>query len=102
MLSAGCCVWLPYILCITSGLSLWAVRVRARPFKVYEQVLLVNIWLVCGIDQRAESLKSGLMLSALSFLERRPPLSTINIKKFLKRTVLIFIQSPPSCLSQSQ
>lgn len=42
----------------------------------------------------AESLQSGLMLTALSFLEGRPQLSTINIKKFLRQQ-LCFSSSCP-------
>lgn len=47
-----------------------------------------------------ESLQSGLMLTALSSLEGRPLLSTINIKKFFRQQ-LCFSSSCPLCVPES-
>ena len=63
------CLLLPYILCIISALSLFDVMVKAGTFGVCQQVLLVNKWLICGIDQMVESLKLRLMLTVLSFVK---------------------------------
>ena len=58
-----------YILHIISALSLFDVMVKAGTFRVYQQVLLVNKWLIRGIDQMVESLKLRLMLTVLSFVK---------------------------------
>lgn len=81
--SAGWHVWLLYILHIVSVLSFLGVIVKAGTFRVCEQVVLVNEWLKCGIDQMLESLRLRPMMTALSFLEGRPLLSTVHIAKFL-------------------
>ena len=60
---------MPYILRVISALSLSHVMVKAATFRVCQQVLLVNKWLICGIDQMVESLKLRLMLTLLSFVK---------------------------------
>lgn len=87
-----------------SALSLLGVMVKAGMVRVCKQVLLVNKWLICGIDQMTESLKPRLMLLTRSFLEGSPPLGTINMKKFLREQLAPFVsqsQSPVSYLSGS-
>lgn len=93
-------VWLPYVLYIISGLSFLGVMVKVGTFKVCKQVLFVNKWVTCGPDQMAESLNAGLMLTTLSFLEGRSPVSTINIKKFL-REQFCFSSNCPLCVLAS-
>lgn len=51
MLSAGRCMWLTSSVCIISALSLLGVTARGGGFRVCKQVLLVNKWLICGIDR---------------------------------------------------